>query len=384
MQRVVDDTRAILKAAGMVELNLLADLRSFLVMCENRKELDKVEAQLKDLDAALAPRLESTLGIESDIRTERSRLTDLEEELRLVLAKAGIAAANVSAGLKLYNQRSEQAERYLRIQGILQSLERERKALLRSFTLEQLKKQADVLGQTLKSLLTAYPALSGQKTDRSEEALDESLFEIQHRINTANHALGAVDARLQEGTAGYRTLAEVEEEIVREQARMELLAFDGKALSVALDLLIAASDDYHRNFLPRLNHLMASSLERVTNGHYSRVQVERSDLRVRVEVPEVQQLMAPEHLSQGIQDQIYLLLRFGLAEMMSEGRESLPFLLDDPFVNYDHAHLMLTLNLLSKVAESSQLLLFTKDEVIVEWFKANHFDPALHRLHELA
>jgi hypothetical protein len=45
---------------------------------------------------------------------------------------------------------------------------------------------------------------------------------------------------------------------------------------------------------------------------------------------------------------------------------------------------MLTLDLLSKVAESSQLLLFTKDDVIVEWFKASHFDPALHRLHELA
>jgi uncharacterized protein YhaN len=383
MQRVVDDTRAILKAAGLVELNLLADLRSFLVMCENRKELDKVEAQLKDLEAGLTPRLESTLTIESDIRTERSKLTDLEEEMRLVLAKAGIAAAGVAEGLKLYNQRSEQAERFLRIQGILQSLERECKALLRSFTLEQLKKQAEIFGQTVNNLLVAYPALADQKSERSEESLQESLFEIQHRINTVNHALSAVEARLQAGTAGYRSLAEVEEEIVREQARMEHLAFDGRALNVALDLLAAASDDYHRNFLPRLNHLMAASLKRVTGGHYSRVQIERSDLRVRVEVPEVQQLMSPEQLSQGIQDQIYLLLRFGLAEMMSEGRESLPFLLDDPFVNYDHSHLMLTLNMLAKVAEHSQLLLFTKDEVIVDWFKGSRFDPALHRLHEL-
>jgi uncharacterized protein YhaN len=384
MQRVVDDARAILKSAAMVELNLLADLRSFLVMCENRKELDKVETQLKELEAGLAPRLESTLTIESDIRTERSKLTDLEEELRLVLAKAGIAATSVPEGLKLYNQRSEQAERFLRIQGILQSLERERKALLRSFTLEQLKKQADIFGQTLKSLLTAYPAFSGKKSESSEESLDESLFEIQHRINTANHALSGVEARLRDGTAGYRSLAEVEEEIVREQARMERLAFDGRAFNAALDLLTAASDDYHRNFLPRLNLLMAASLKRVTNGHYNHVEIERNDLRVRVEIPEIQQLMAPEHLSQGIQDQIYLLLRFGLAEMISEGRESLPFLLDDPFVNYDHSHLMLTLNLLAKVAEQSQLLLFTKDEVIVDWFKSSQFDPAMHRLHELA
>jgi uncharacterized protein YhaN len=246
-----------------------------------------------------------------------------------------------------------------------------------------MKKQSDVFSQSLKALLGSYPDLLHKTTDKGEETLEEMLFEIQHRINTTNHALAAVDTRLQGGTTEYRTLAEVEEEIGREQARMGQLAFEGRAINFSLDQLAAAADDYHRNFLPRLTRLMAASLEAVTNGHYSKVQVDRNDLRVRVEAPELQELIAPERLSRGIQDQVYLLLRFGLAAMISEGRETLPFLFDDPFVNYDHEHLMPTLNLLANAAGENQLLLFTKDAVIMDWFKNGKFDPAQHKMHEM-
>jgi hypothetical protein len=381
MQTVIDTTRQILKSAGMVELNLLSDLRAFLVLCANRKELDKLEVQMQELAANLAAKLDSTLAVEADLRSERNKLTGIEEELRLVLANLGIQAEPVTDGIKLFNQRSEQAERYSRIQGILQSLERERKALLRSMSLEQLRKQADVFAQSLKALLASFPGLGEKKSDLSEETLEEKVFEIQHRINTTTHAMSAVEARLQVGTSDYRSLAQVEEEIAREQSRMETLAFEGRAINFALDQLAAAADDYHRNFLPRLNRLMASSLDAVTKGHYSKVQIDRADLRVQIEAPELQQLISPERLSRGVRDQVYLVLRFGLAEMISEGRESLPYLFDDPFVNYDTEHLMLTLNMLAAAAERSQLLLFTKDEVIVDWFKARQFDPAQHQLH---
>src|SRR5207244_309352 len=125
------------------------------------------------------------------------------------------------------------------------------------------------------------------------------------------------------------------------------------------------------------------SLALVTGGRYHSVQIDHADLQVRVQVPETSQPVTPDQLSRGAQEQIYLLLRLGLTELMSEGRERLPLILDDPLVNYDHARLLHALDFLAKLAEQTQILLFTKDEVIVDWFTRNYAQTKTHKLHRL-
>ena len=122
MQQAVQQTRGILKAASMIELNLLADLRSYLVLCQNRRELDQVEGQLHSLDSVLSGKLETTLALEAEARTERTALLGIEDELRMVLQRIDIGGDDLNEALKEYDVRYEQAERYVRIKAILQSL----------------------------------------------------------------------------------------------------------------------------------------------------------------------------------------------------------------------------------------------------------------------
>ncbi len=383
LKKVVEQTRAILKAAGIVELNLLVDLRSFLVLCENRRALEKVEAQLSELEAKLAAKLEATLSVESEARAERAALIDKEAQLRHLLERAGLVAHDLDEALKEFRNRYEQAERYTRIQEILQSLEREHRALLRSQSLDQLKEQRVAFAQDMKALLALYPDFASMTSDQPEETLEASLLEVQRRIITTTNDLAAVEARLQSGTAEQRSLAEVEEEISDVRDTVERLTLHEQAINLALENLMAAAEDYHRNFLPRLNHALSRSLEFVSAGRYRRVHIQRGDLSVRVEAPELHQFVAPDHLSQSVQEEIYLLLRLGLAEAISEGRERLPLLLDDPLVNYDREHLLQALNYLATLAERNQLLLFTKDDFTAQWFKDRPADADRHQLHEL-
>ena len=50
---------------------------------------------------------------------------------------------------------------------------------------------------------------------------------------------------------------------------------------------------------------------------------------------------------------------------MSENREPVPMLLDDPFANYDHDRLARALKLLLRIGKTNQILLFTcRDDVV--------------------
>jgi uncharacterized protein YhaN len=121
----------------------------------------------------------------------------------------------------------------------------------------------------------------------------------------------------------------------------------------------------------------------VTGGRYGNIQIDHSDLQVRLQVSNLLEPITPDVLSRGAQEQIYLMLRLGLTELMSNGRERLPLILDDPLVNYDRDRLQHGLDFLAEIAGRGQVLLFTKDDETVRWFRSRHEHSDTHKLHTL-
>jgi len=68
---------------------------------------------------------------------------------------------------------------------------------------------------------------------------------------------------------------------------------------------------------------------------------------------------------------------------MGVGRERLPLILDDPLVNYDVERQLHSLEFLVQEAQHAQVLIFTKDEMTMHWFKKNYSGSELHHLHNL-
>ena len=66
--------------------------------------------------------------------------------------------------------------------------------------------------------------------------------------------------------------------------------------------------------------------------------------------------------SSGLGDQVYLALRLSLAESFSEKIESMPLLLDDVLVRFDLERQKLTLQVIEKLSERTQVFLFTCHE----------------------
>jgi uncharacterized protein YhaN len=98
--------------------------------------------------------------------------------------------------------------------------------------------------------------------------------------------------------------------------------------------------------------------ERVSAGRYQRV-LRSPDAEGIVVIDKDGRLKAPEDLSRGAAEQLYLCLRLGLAEEFSRRAEPMPLVMDDVLVNFDPVRRRATARLLLEFAERQQVLLFT-------------------------
>jgi uncharacterized protein YhaN len=136
----------------------------------------------------------------------------------------------------------------------------------------------------------------------------------------------------------------------------------------------------HRDLAPELATRTAGHLAQVTGGRYDEVRVDPATLEVRVR-DEHGELRRAGQLSHGTAEQIYLLLRVAMADVLAR-YESCPLLLDDPTVHADPARTRALLTVLHQISRERQVVLFTQEAAVATWAAAT-LDPARDLLVEL-
>jgi len=129
-----------------------------------------------------------------------------------------------------------------------------------------------------------------------------------------------------------------------------------EAVNIAIDFLEQSLKEVQENYSPVLNKHLSSILGSITAGKYSNTDT-GTDLEIVVHDLK-NGILHAEQLSQGTIDQIYFALRVAFAEMLS-GKETLPLIIDEAFVQYDDERLLNTLSLLAELAETRQIIIFT-------------------------
>jgi uncharacterized protein YhaN len=92
------------------------------------------------------------------------------------------------------------------------------------------------------------------------------------------------------------------------------------------------------------------------------VRIDPMTLAVTVTSPDTGTFVGADDLSTGTRDLVYLMLRVSLARDISRSGEQLPLLLDDPLAHCDRHRKERILEFLSRLAEQTQMILFTQDE----------------------
>ena len=186
--------------------------------------------------------------------------------------------------------------------------------------------------------------------------------EMNELLRYASEALSRLQGELASAETGAANLADLDECLARtltEVARIE--AFE-RAVLLAKQTIETRKDEAHQAFARRLEDYAAEALGAITAGRYSELFVDPATLAIKVRVPENSTIVELDALSSGTRDQAYLVVRFAMARMFSEGIETPPLLLDDPFAYWDAARVERCLPIIVHGSRSAQAIVFTSSE----------------------
>ena len=196
-----------------------------------------------------------------------------------------------------------------------------------------------------------------ENEEEAYHALRLELEEAQRRLREARHESGRVAERI--------TLMERSEERSRALGRQEvvLAKIDASAetwavVTLCRTLLDETRKVYENDRQPEVLRHASRFFRTMSAGRYQRVVAPLDGTDLQVERGDGVRL-APQWLSRGTAEQLYLAMRFALLRDYAGHADPLPVVFDDVFVNFDPQRTRNTFQAVSELAETHQVLLFT-------------------------
>lgn len=219
----------------------------------------------------------------------------------------------------------------------------------------ELARELAVVRETMESAVGAgFQAMSHEEYVEAEEKMRRLEGDVREKERAALLKEQEL-AGLRKGGLELEAIAEEGEEL---KSREERLVKRVGALRLAAELLRETLDDYRATYLARLSTEINGKLFNLTAGRYREA---RLDDGFNLAIGSDGVLHPVESYSCGAQDQAYLASRLALGGILSRGRK-LPFLLDDPLVNFDDERKTAALTALNLIAADHQVILFVHDE----------------------
>lgn len=214
-----------------------------------------------------------------------------------------------------------------------------------------------------------HPDWKNLTVSDQQEVYERNLQILNEQVSQERDRKMRLQDSVQRGIKNMRHLAEMDEEIDLVNSEVQRLTNFSHALEIAAKELTIATREFQKMFAPRLEHIVESGLDQITAGRYHQVKINPNSLSVQVLSPERNELVDAAQLSTGTRDLIYFVLRVGIAQLMSSSGEKIPLLLDDPLVEFDAVRQQAALAYLGKLTNNTQIVLFTKDDQTLTWFK---------------
>lgn len=189
------------------------------------------------------------------------------------------------------------------------------------------------------------------------QALEEHSMELQKKREVIR------TRQLQLQGRDLINIAQVELELAELKKKKEDIELLRDAITVAHVELTAAIASYQNSYLQYLEERATEHYRQITHNTARRLTF---DANFHLQVEEGGRPCEIAQLSKGAQDQLYLALRFAVADLLAENYK-LPFIFDDPFVSSDYGRLENIREILERAAAERQFAVFSHNEVFFSW-----------------
>jgi hypothetical protein len=345
---------------------LLERARGALAAVEDAIAVHRRRVELEAEEAALKREESGVRDLEEEAATRAERVHRLEATLRDVLGKAGAhASAGVDEAIAAVRHAAE--ERRRRDEAARGIAECQRRAAIIGSEAE-LRRQIEHWSVELRSR-GGDPDAARSEPPMDPADLHRLELEAEHARQSAaasNEQARDVRARLAGVLESLPDLADLEDERDTCAAERAAALRRLEAIRLAIELLEQASRRTHRDLAPRLAESVTGRLAALTDRRYAAVNVDTDHFSVALLGHDRPDMVALELVSHGTRDQVSLLLRLALCEVLSSSGEAMPLLLDEPVLTADPHRRELMLAFLHNLSATHQVVLTTADPSVVD------------------
>ncbi len=162
-----------------------------------------------------------------------------------------------------------------------------------------------------------------------------------------------------------RDVERLEEEIKEGERKLARLEQHSKAIAMAIRTLDQCVGEYQDQYLQGLAQKIESAFTEIVGRRYRDFEFTENFDKLHFATSEVHKL-TDASLSHGARDQLYFAMRLAAAGELA-AQVNLPFILDDPFVNFDHDRLQCLMDMLLRIAQTHQVILLTHRREYARW-----------------
>jgi uncharacterized protein YhaN len=343
-------------------VNRTAGLKHKIAECSARvqacdKELRKTENEARDIEAEIRKLTGKNEILQEDIDkrvAELERLLKMNDELRLI----DEAAVRGEADLARIAQQLREVDAGIAALLAEAAANSEQEFLDRA----EIYKQRQLLVKEVEKIPVeaAEPGLlfdTQADEDESFRLAQQELAELEQRLAQARHETGRVEERI--------TMMEKSEERSRALSRQETImarideaAEQWAVITLCRALLDETRKIYETERQPEVLRQASSFFKTMTEGRYTRVIAPLDGGEIQVERSDAARL-APQVLSRGTAEQLYLSMRLALVREYANHVDPLPVVFDDIFVNFDPGRSCTSFQAIRDLCATHQVLFFT-------------------------
>ena len=189
---------------------------------------------------------------------------------------------------------------------------------------------------------------------RDREDTAAALIRTQAQLTEATRRFDVLTG--EQHTLGDPAILEGRIQAIREQIDTQEEKY--RALGLAADVLAEANTELTTRFSPLISKKAGEYMERLTDGRYEKLSFDRGFDAAARSLGDTSSRNVLS-LSDGTADEIYFSLRLAMCELILGGEDPCPIILDDALLNFDDRRMLEALDLLAKIAEKRQVILFS-------------------------
>jgi uncharacterized protein YhaN len=204
--------------------------------------------------------------------------------------------------------------------------------------------------EDLKDFISVDTILLNKKRIENEE-LDLDLF-------TLNEDIIALEARISDNKISNEDIEDIELTLKTKKEERSFYVRRVKILEIVEENLKKAKSDAIEEISLDLNKLGNDWIKKITKGKYNKIDIVNNDKLSVIEAKNDKILNSSDFLSTGLMDQVYLLSRLSILNVVLKDKSNI-MMFDDPFINFDKERLSITIDLLKYFSKFNQIFLFT-------------------------